>query len=125
MYHLPYYKGKRAVNTIGPGHNYDGVQKAYETKILRASSAFHFSKSKRENFAIKKAAEKKFVPGVGSYPGATQYNTIAAIVAKKKPIISKYSFTRFTEAAGKNKVWVPGPGTYDLLSKPKKGINKK
>ena len=123
MYHLPYYKGKPTINTIGPGYNYEGVQKAYETKILRSSSAFHFSKSKRENFAIKKAAEKKFVPGVGSYAGATQYNTISAIAAKKRPIINKYSFTRFTETDGKSKQWVPGPGSYDLLAKPKKRRN--
>lgn len=119
MYHLPYYKPKPKKNNIGPGSYHDTFDQAFETKVLKSVPFFQFSKSKRVDLNTQKALQKKFVPGVGTYPGANDYNSIAANVEKRKPIINKYKFKRFTEMAGESKEWVPGPGSYNLAKRPK------
>jgi hypothetical protein len=64
---------------------------------------------------------KKFVPGVGAYKDVDKAYKSNIIWHKDRvPFIDKGKFSRFTETASKQKQWVPGPGSYDIIPYSKK-----
>ena len=75
-----------------------------------------FAKAKIPSVFHQKAQSTKYVPGVGTYKDSERAYTSNIILHKERvPYISKYQYTRFTEKVSKDKQWVPGPGSYEVV----------
>jgi hypothetical protein len=120
MYHLPYYKGIKEPNPVGPGTYSDNIDTAYNKHILNSSIKSAVPKAKRLSFTEIKAKKTSTVPGAGAYSGAASFGTISFLSEKLKKHSLRFgpkrvlSISRFTDLAAKAKNWVPGVGSYDL-----------
>lgn len=125
-YHKPYHISPPKKNLPGPGQNYENIEKALDTQILRSSQSFVIPKAKKIYFTQTMIKNKEGVPGVSLYVGASEHNTISKNAEKNtftkemQELIRKNNkIIRFSEVEGKAKAWVPGPGAYDVLPKPR------
>ena len=98
---------------VGPGAYYDGVIKS-KKHTMKTSQSFSVPKSNPTSVFYEKAKQTKMVPGVGSYKDV-ELAYAKNIVHRRDRITTffPYQLTRFSEAAAKNKSWVPGPGSYN------------
>jgi hypothetical protein len=100
---------------IGPGYLKD-LEKNFNGRVLaKKNPSPLFLKEKKSCKFEKDALVKKFVPGVGVYHGVE--NALKKFVEKKAKnvMVYKEKLVRSTERAGKEKMWVPGPGSYNLF----------
>lgn len=76
-----------------------------------------FLKAKKFSTFQKNAEKSKFVPGVGTYENVEKaYKKFSILQNTGKVFTSKARLIRMTEQAGKEKSWIPGPGSYNAIS---------
>lgn len=81
-----------------------------------------FPKSKAPRVIHQRTTSDKSVPGVGTYKNIDLAYTQNIVKEKSRSaFISKSALKRHTEAFAATKLWVPGPGSYNLSPEPKKG----
>ena len=125
IYHKPYFQPTETKSNVGPGQGYENIEVAFSKQILKRTGNFSVPKGKRLSFTAQKALQKQNIPGVGQYEGVYYYNSISQKSIKIRPFLKIYNIKRFTNQIMREKAWVPGPGAYELLRKPKKPKNNK
>lgn len=98
------------------------LEKNYESKMLRHKTPDPaISNEKRISYFQQRAMSNKHVPGVGNYKETDRaYSNKIVIKKDRTAYIGKYKYTRFTESVSKEKQWVPGPGSYNIIPFAKK-----
>ena len=100
---------------VGPGY-LKGLELSLKGKVLGFKTPDPiFSKDKKTCKFEKDAERMKYVPGVGSYKNVEVAYKRFVDKKLKIPVVMKERLVRSTERAGKDKMWIPGPGSYNLL----------
>lgn len=100
---------------VGPGYLKD-LEKSF-TFVRNKTPEPIFLKAKKFCTFQKIAEKMKFVPGVGAYENVEKaYKKFIVTQNSGKVFTSKAKLIRMTEQAGKEKSWIPGPGSYDAVS---------
>jgi hypothetical protein len=110
---------------VGPGYLLN-LEQSYlkESGKPKAPSAT-FPKSKQGRIISQRSICDKSIPGVGTYKNidlAYSHNIVKQ--RSRSVFISKSSLNRYTEDAAKQKSWVPGPGSYNLIEEARKKEKK-
>jgi hypothetical protein len=80
-----------------------------------------FGRSNVPSMFHQQAQSKKYVPGVGAYKDVDRaYKNNIILPKTRVAVITKDNIQRFTDTASKEKQWVPGPGSYNIIPYSKK-----